>query len=329
MSEPSTTDDAIATTPKSPSIMERAAAAKQEQRDYLDNTNTTTTTPSKEPSTSTPATKSSPKSPSIMERATAAKEQQRQYLISKGEKIPEPGPSKTEESKTNSNFGGSGPPKGLPPPPGKWGGSGPPPKNETAKQKRERQRREQDAKRLRQSSKFGGQKRATTPGGTRRDVRGETQEEKIKRRQDALDRKKAESLARFSPAQQKLLQRGKESREYWSKQRPSKEQEQKTKDELAASKKEEESKKNTFSANRTPRKPDMNDIWNACEVGDVKFIKNHVQHSRWDVRRHHDRGPNGFGGTPLHKACWGSHPSLVKWLLEHVERKYGAKERRF
>lgn len=35
-----------------------------------------------------------------MERAIAAKEQQRQYLISKGEKIPEPGPSKTEESKT-------------------------------------------------------------------------------------------------------------------------------------------------------------------------------------------------------------------------------------
>ena len=40
------------------------------------------------------------------------------------------------------------------------------------------------------------------------------------------------------------------------------------------------------------------------------------------MRRHHDRG--GTGSTLLHKACWRSHVGLVKWLIEHVRRRYGA-----
>ena len=330
--ESKTVAEAITPTPTtlapSPEAIDKGNMETNNKVQKLEMTPTTPTTPipeskTTESKTTTKASPISPSSLSIMERAAAAKEQQRQYLAAKGEQISEG--KKSGEGK--NNFGGSGPPKGMPPPPGKWGGSGPPPKNETAKQKRDRQRREQDAKRLRQSSKFASKRPVSA---SRKGVIGETKEEKLKRRQDALDEKKKQRMSRFSPAQQKLLKRGKQSRDYWSKQKPSKKENEEKSEREKKEKEKNDAVKNKNNNNGSTKngngKTDMNDIWRACETGDVKFIKSHVQHSRWDVRRHHDRGPKGFGATPLHKACWGCHPLLVQWLLEHVERKYGKDE---
>ena len=316
------TTDAGASAPRSPTIQERATKAKQEQQDYL----AAQATESKTEQPRSPVS-----STSIMERAAKAKEEQKQYLANEGG-----GGNATDA--TDSTAGGktegkteqaeAAPAAKRPPPPaGNWGGGGPPPKNETAKQKRDRQRREQDAARLRQSSKFG-QKRPKTPNRNR--PHGETTEEREAKKKAMLEAKKKQAMARFTPAQQKLLKRGKESREYWSnyaKQRPNTAQRERNKKE----KQEEEEKKESGKKDSGKRGGkneafNMNDIWHACDRGNVKYIKNHVQHSKWDVRRHHDRGPGGFGATPLHKACWGSHVGLVKWLLEHVERRYGTND---
>ena len=95
---------------------------------------------------------------------------------------------------------------------------------------------------------------------------------------------------------------------------------------LGEEKKEDDKKsmsKSRPSTTQSRKKDDDNrTIWQAGDDGDVKFVKEYVIHKRWDVRRHHDRG--GTGSTLLHKACWRSHVGLVKWLIEHVRRRYGA-----
>ena len=95
---------------------------------------------------------------------------------------------------------------------------------------------------------------------------------------------------------------------------------------LGEEKKEDDKKsmsKSRPSTTQSRKKDDDNrTIWQAGDDGDVKFVKEYVIHKRWDVRRQHDRG--GTGSTLLHKACWRSHVGLVKWLIEHVRRRYGA-----
>jgi hypothetical protein len=315
------------------SIEKRAASAKQEQKEYLKKVEAETNDGDSAATiaTTTTTSKLSPSSPvsslGIMERAAQAKEKQRHYLEEKKNESKEEGGDGVGGGTTSSE--GEPPKTRLPPPPpsGNWGKTGPPPKNETAKQKRDRQRREQDAARLRQSSKFG-QKRAVTPNRNKR-PHGETKEERDEKRRLMLEAKKKRAMARFTPAQQKLLKRGKESRDYWieyAKKRPNTAARESEKLKIKLEQEKKEEKKRNNDKTNVLKKGTMSDIWHACESGDVKYIKNHVQHSKWDVRRHHDRGINGFGGTPLHKACFGSHVNLVKWLIEHVERRYGKDE---
>lgn len=315
------------------SIEKRAASAKQEQKEYLKKVEAETNDGDSAATiaTTTTTSKLSPSSPvsslGIMERAAQAKEKQQHYLEEKKNESKEEGGDGVGGGTTSSE--GEPPKTRLPPPPpsGNWGKTGPPPKNETAKQKRDRQRREQDAARLRQSSKFG-QKRAVTPNRNKR-PHGETKEERDEKRRLMLEAKKKRAMARFTPAQQKLLKRGKESRDYWieyAKKRPNTAARESEKLKIKLEQEKKEEKKRNNDKTNVLKKRTMSDIWHACESGDVKYIKNHVQHSKWDVRRHHDRGINGFGGTPLHKACFGSHVNLVKWLIEHVERRYGKDE---
>jgi hypothetical protein len=315
------------------SIEKRAASAKQEQKEYLKKVEAETNDGDSAATiaTTTTTSKLSPSSPvsslGIMERAAQAKEKQQHYLEEKKNESKEEGGDGVGGGTTSSE--GEPPKTRLPPPPpsGNWGKTGPPPKNETAKQKRDRQRREQDAARLRQSSKFG-QKRAVTPNRNKR-PHGETKEERDEKRRLMLEAKKKRAMARFTPAQQKLLKRGKESRDYWieyAKKRPNTAARESEKLKIKLEQEKKEEKKRNNDKTNVLKKGTMSDIWHACESGDVKYIKNHVQHSKWDVRRHHDRGINGFGGTPLHKACFGSHVNLVKWLIEHVERRYGKDE---
>jgi hypothetical protein len=315
------------------SIEKRAASAKQEQKEYLKKVEAETNDGDSAATiaTTTTTSKLSPSSPvsslGIMERAAQAKEKQQHYLEGKKNESKEEGGDGVGGGTTSSE--GEPPKTRLPPPPpsGNWGKTGPPPKNETAKQKRDRQRREQDAARLRQSSKFG-QKRAVTPNRNKR-PHGETKEERDEKRRLMLEAKKKRAMARFTPAQQKLLKRGKESRDYWieyAKKRPNTAARESEKLKIKLEQEKKEEKKRNNDKTNVLKKGTMSDIWHACESGDVKYIKNHVQHSKWDVRRHHDRGINGFGGTPLHKACFGSHVNLVKWLIEHVERRYGKDE---
>jgi hypothetical protein len=316
------------------SIEKRAASAKQEQKEYLKKVEAETNDGDSAATiaTTTTTSKLSPSSPvsslGIMERAAQAKEKQQHYLEEKKNESKEEGGDGVGGGTTSSE--GEPPKTRLPPPPpsGTWGKTGPPPKNETAKQKRDRQRREQDAARLRQSSKFGQKRAAVTPNRNKR-PHGETKEERDEKRRLMLEAKKKRAMARFTPAQQKLLKRGKESRDYWieyAKKRPNTAARESEKLKIKLEQEKKEEKKRNNDKTNVLKKGTMSDIWHACESGDVKYIKNHVQHSKWDVRRHHDRGINGFGGTPLHKACFGSHVNLVKWLIEHVERRYGKDE---
>jgi hypothetical protein len=120
-------------------------------------------------------------------------------------------------------------------------------------------------------------------------------------------------------SQLKMLERLKFSKEFWKKERIRHEGEEKEE-----SKESKDSKRNTRSAKSeraTAEKNDKRTIYEAAAEGDVRFVKQYVQHRKWDVRRHHDRG--GTGSTVLHMACWRSHVELVKWLTEHVRRAYG------
>ncbi len=218
-------------------------------------------------------------------------------------------------------------PAALPPPPpaGSWGKSAAStrPANESSKEKRERERRERDQERLSRSAKFGGKNRSRSRSPARKQVNGKGAGKLSPQQKESLAAaKKREAMARFNPAQQKLLRRLQASKDYWVKTRPSTAAKKKRAEEKASAKQ----KAQKGSGKGAGGKSGVDDVWRAVETGDLEFVKSHVQHSRWDVRRHHDRGPGGYGATALHKACWGCHPSLVKWLLEHVERRYGVAE---
>ena len=139
----------------------------------------------------------------------------------------------------------------------------------------------------------------------------------VKKKKKGTDTKVEEVKEERPPLQLKMLERLRASKSFWKNEALK---------HLGEEKKEDDKKsmsKSRPSTTQSRKKDDDNrTIWQAGDDGDVKFVKEYVIHKRWDVRRHHDRG--GTGSTLLHKACWRSHVGLVKWLIEHVRRRYGA-----
>ena len=147
------------------------------------------------------------------------------------------------------------------------------------------------------------------------EVEATRQKTKDKPKIEVEHEKEVEKVER-PESQKKMLDRLHFSKSFWKKERVKHAGEEKEEKEgFTASKNVKATNFSKDTAN------DARTVWEAAKEGDVLFIKNYVQHKKWDVRRHDDRG--GTGSTVLHIACWRSHIDLVQWLVEHVRRSRG------
>jgi hypothetical protein len=145
---------------------------------------------------------------------------------------------------------------------------------------------------------------------------GKANKKVVKKKKEDANSETVEVKEERPPSQLKMLERLRASKSFWKNEALK---------HLGEEKKDDDKKsvsKSRPSTTQTKKSDDNRTIWQAGDDGDVKFVKEYVVHRRWDVRRHHDRG--GTGSTLLHKACWRSHVGLVKWLIEHVRRRYGS-----
>ena len=134
-------------------------------------------------------------------------------------------------------------------------------------------------------------------------------------------KEEGKSEGRWNPAQKRLLERMRWSKAFWKQQREKDGGSSKADGAGGPSGSRPSTRASGSSSRPVSRKKASHaSIWEAAEKGDLKALKDFVQMKRFDVRKHdymHDKG------TLLHKAAWYSHAPLIRWLLEHVKRRYG------